>query len=53
MVLYVDYMCTVTGAANSDLWYLRLKEVTATLHHSGEEPNYPMEEVVVTMTPML
>ena len=29
------------------------KEVTATLHHSGEDPNHPMEEVVVTMIPML
>ena len=32
---------------------LRLREATATLHHSGENLNHPMEEVVITMIPML
>ena len=31
----------------------RSKEVTAALHHSGEDPNHPMEEVAITTTPML
>ena len=31
----------------------RLREVTAASHHSGEDLNHPMEEVAVTMTPML
>ena len=31
----------------------RLKEVIAVLHYSGKDPNYPMEEVVITMTTML
>ena len=31
----------------------RSKEATATWHHSGEDPKHPMEEVAVTMTPML
>ena len=31
----------------------RLREVTAVLHHSREDLNHPLEEAVVTMTPML
>ena len=31
----------------------RLREVTSTSHCSEEDPNHPMEEVVITTTPML
>ena len=31
----------------------RLRGVTAILHHSGEDLSHPMEEVVITTTPML
>ena len=32
---------------------LRSREIITTLHHSGEDLSHPMEEVVITMTPML
>ena len=32
---------------------LRLREVTTTLHYSEKDLNHSMEEVVITMTPML